>query len=452
MNLRPVVLAGVLCGACTIQVAGSDQSMVIEGKVASKGSAITGATVSSGATSVTTDSSGEFSLKVNPAGKRATVKVVKEGYAPAFTGVDRREGIYHFHADVELTPPAIMTMGSDGGAMQMMLSAGGQTYGVQVPSGAVPPGTRVQVTPVAPAYGPGAMETTEGDDQRLQTGAMIYVQAVDAQGEPVALQGMGIGITPATPPTVPEMGEMQGYQLDEETAVWTPQTGTNATGRDLFAQQNGYWNADRRYLTSCIKGKLSAPNKSCGGERVKAGGLDGLYTHDTAGAGGEFCVEGPQGYAQSLSVGSKTQSVTFPRAAGSCRSNPGGCMDMGMVAVADADCPKSCDQTQADDPKGCQETTPPDNTGTGGGGGNNGGVGCGAPAGGCGVLGGSYVSARLGSGCCYYSSCTRGQLGSCADGCGNGWYEVGTSLYGPCESGNSSCLQSAANAAVRACQ
>jgi hypothetical protein len=50
------------------------------------------------------------------------------------------------------------------------------------------------------------------------------------------------------------------------------------------------------------------------------------------------------------------------------------------------------------------------------------------------------------SGCCSTGTCPA----ACADASGNGWYEVGTQVFGPCPTG-SSCLQGAANSALQAC-
>ena len=65
-------------------------------------------------------------------------------------------------------------------------------------------------------------------------------------------------------------------------------------------------------------------------------------------------------------------------------------------------------------------------------------------------LGGSCVSPTvtdtLRSGCCSTGICPN----SCSDGT-DGWYEVGSSVYGPCVATDSSCMQGAATAALQAC-
>lgn len=53
------------------------------------------------------------------------------------------------------------------------------------------------------------------------------------------------------------------------------------------------------------------------------------------------------------------------------------------------------------------------------------------------------------SGCCSTAgSCVQ----SCADGCGQSWYEARGRLFGPCATGNTSCMQSIAQSAVNACR
>jgi hypothetical protein len=444
-----VMLVGGALG-CTVQLASSDDSVIIEGALTSSGQAISGATVSSGVTSITSDATGAYSLHLPQAGTRIVVKVAAVGFAPALTVVDHRGGVFHYHADVELTAPTMMTPDGDGGMAGMTLQAGGQMFQVSIPPGTVPAGTLVQVTALAAKNGPGDMSTTEGDDQQLQTGGMIYVQATDGDGNDVPFSGGGLVVNPAMLPALAAaMGDTKAYTLDEETAVWTPQTQSTATGANLRAQQAGFWNADREVRTACVKGQLNAPQKACGGERVSAGGLDGLYSQDTAGADGTFCVNGPQAYTQGMTVGTTNRSVSFPNVSGSCGENAAACMDLGMVAVSDTDCPKSCDKTEVDDPDGCKMmpvSGAGGGSGTGGGSGGSGQVGCGPPSfGGCSALGSNYGASRLGDGCCAYATCPA----SCADGCGSGWYEVGSRIFGPCS--DSACLQTEATAAVNAC-
>jgi hypothetical protein len=66
------------------------------------------------------------------------------------------------------------------------------------------------------------------------------------------------------------------------------------------------------------------------------------------------------------------------------------------------------------------------------------------------MLGGD---ATLRLGCCSFSACpSGGQFGSCADGCGNGWYESVGQLFGPCPAGDQACLQVQAPGALAACK
>lgn len=68
---------------------------------------------------------------------------------------------------------------------------------------------------------------------------------------------------------------------------------------------------------------------------------------------------------------------------------------------------------------------------------------------GCGVAcTGGLQSAKLRPGCCQGSVCPS----SCADGCGNSWYEVKGGLYGPCATRDVACLQNVAAQAVKACR
>jgi hypothetical protein len=90
---------------------------------------------------------------------------------------------------------------------------------------------------------------------------------------------------------------------------------------------------------------------------------------------------------------------------------------------------------------GCP-TKEPDDVDPGG----SGGIGCGAPPGGCSAMGYDFHSASAGDGCCTSSGC----LDACADDCATGWYEVGGQAYGPCDVADQSCMNAAAQQAVDA--
>ncbi|MBS1148862.1 MAG: hypothetical protein H6Q89_560, partial [Myxococcaceae bacterium] len=226
LSLRPLCFA-ILCSSCTVQLVGSDDTITIEGKVVAQGSPVAGATVSAITTvsnTVTTSSTGEYRLQVKPDKDRVKVNVEAKGYAPTIAVVTRRAGVFHYDVQVELIVPTRMEMpmSNDAGIQKMTVSAGGQDVTIEVPPGVVPPGATLEVTAFPAQNGPGTMETTEGADQLLQTGGMLYVRVVDSTGNEVkALGGQGIGISPGGMTDIGEVGPTQGYSLNEE-AVWTP--------------------------------------------------------------------------------------------------------------------------------------------------------------------------------------------------------------------------------------
>lgn len=446
----------MLC-ACNVRLVGSDTTITVEGLVRANGMPVVGATVSAYDTSATTSSTGAFTLRVKIEKDRVPIDVSAKGYAPTVLLINKRESIFHYYAEVQLTAPQRMVM-QGAGVQTMTLTAGDQTITVEVPPDALPVGATLEITAFDPENGPGGMETTESVEELLQTGAMLYIRAVDKEGKEVAITGTtGLTVTPGMMTDIGVTGITKDYALNDE-AVWRP-TAAMPQARTTFpVLQTGFRNVDRNFRTVCVRGRLKAPKKSCGGQQVKAGGRNalGLFSTDTAGPGGQFCLESPAGFTRTLTVGSTMRPVTFPRTFGSCRTNVSACTDLGEVPVADADCPKSCDLGQQDGPGGCQDPGEMGGTGGGSGGGGGGSVGCGPPAfgGGCSSLGTGFTAARLGNGCCSFSSCDRGgELGSCSDGCSNGWYEAQGRIFGPCDvsGGGGSCLQSAASAAVNAC-
>ena len=455
LSLRPLCFA-ILCSSCTVQLVGSDDTITIEGKVVAQGSPVAGATVSAITTvsnTVTTSSTGEYRLQVKPDKDRVKVNVEAKGYAPTIAVVTRRAGVFHYDVQVELIAPTRMEMpmSNDAGTQSMTVSAGGQDITIEVPPGVVPPGSMLEVTAFPAENGPGTMETTEGADRLLQTGGMLYVRVVDPSGNEVkALGGQGIGISPGGMTDIGEVGPTQGYALNEE-AVWTPSTTSNATGKALRAQLAGFWNCDRNFRTSCIRGKLSAPGKSCAGQKVTAGGSNamGLFSQDTSGGGGEFCVEGPASLSRTLSVGSNNKSISFPRTPGSCRTNPSACTDLGTVTVADADCPKSCGKDEVDSSSGCK----PKDTGSGGGSGGSGG------SGGGGVDSGGGFTCSTSKQCSTWNKGSQGlgcQWRACAcvdaaGSCARGWYETNGGKVYACAQCSTSCT-SAAQTLIAACK
>ena len=448
--------AGLLAAACTVQIAGTDRTAVIRGRVLTGGAPVSPALVvaaglfqplpdgglpplapsldggaPAASTWAFTAADGTFALRLTNVPDRIVLKVSAADYAPTYSVVEYRAGVFHYALDVALARPVVLNVAADGGVGTV--TVGARTFNFKVPAGIVPDGGRLEVTAVAPENGPGAMETSEGLDRRLQTQGMFYVRAVDAAGRTAPLTvGAGQGVTldyASEVAAVPDSEPTKVYTMGDD-AVWAPSTSSSASGKDFLAQQNGWWNADRAYRTACFRGKLKAPNKTCAGERVKAGGLDGIYTQDTTSADGYFCVEGPQGRSQNLQVGSTSTSVVFPQTAGSCRTNPMGCDDRGEFTVADADCPASCDKTKQDSPDGC--VTPS------------------TPGGGDPFFGYQCSSAQV---CCPSSNQGCGRTWkSCADSTGGGGYITSDGKKFWCaQASDQTCVQARARETINYC-
>lgn len=426
--------------ACTVQIAGTDSTITIDGTVQSQGQPIAGATVNALDQSVTTSSSGAFSLEVKPSEDRVTVEIEADGFAPARRVVTRRPEVFHYHSDIELFVPTRRTMLGSGVMDSFTVSAGGQDVGISVPEGTLPPGTTLEITAFPAESGPGTMETTEGTDKLLQTGGMLYIRAVDSAGKEVPVGGNGIQVTPGNMPDIGMTGATQAYQLDNR-AVWAPQTTSGGLmGKVLSAREAGFWNCDRNYRTACVKGVIKSPGKRCGGQRVRAGGDSGLFSQDSSGANGEFCVEGPSTLSRSLSVGSSTQMIRFPSNPGSCRTDLAACDDIGEVTVKDDDCPGSCAADEVDTPTGCEKVETM-NTGGGSGGNQN--------AAGFTCLGTQQCSTWNSGQRCNWRTC------ACADAAGGqtcvrAWYEASTGQVFACGQCTASCT-SAAQSLIAAC-
>jgi hypothetical protein len=337
---------------CTIQVAGNDRVAILRGTVTGGGAVVPNATVTAttgtGPVSTTTDTTGTYRLNLKDVPDRIVISATATGHLPSKALVEYRGGVFHYLADIALPAPTRLAPGAE-----TTIALGGRMFKVKAPSGSVPDGGYLEVAALPPEAGPGAMETSEAVDQRLQSLGLFFVRAMDAAGRPGNLQLTGtqaVTFTFATDlPQLTDMQPLKIYTLGDD-GLWAPSTTGGAVGVELAANQAGYWNVGRAYKPGCVRGKLSAPLKSCTGERMRVGGLDGIYTQDTTGTGGAFCLEGAQGRSTPFAIGSRTQQITFPSTAGSCRLDPDACTEISAVTVADTDCPISCERRFVDDP------------------------------------------------------------------------------------------------------
>lgn len=366
-SARLTILALLAGAACTVQIAGNDRTALIRGTVTLGGGAVANAVVRSGNVSTTTRSDGTYNLnlrgeapdriviEVLPPAASAGADAGSSGSAGVLTRalVEYRGGVFHYLADIALPPLTRLTPGSE-----TTLAVGTRTVKVKAPAGSAPDGGALEVAVLPPEAGPAAMETTEAVDQRLQSSAVFFLRGLDAQGRVVPLslsaaQAVSFTIDSALT-ALPDTQALKIYSQGDD-GRWAPSSAT--PGAELFANAGGYWLAGRAYKTACVKGVLRAPTKSCTGERIRVGAVDGVFTQDTTGNAGAFCLDGPQGRTVPMAVGARTLQIAFPAKAGSCRVDPGACLELstgtsadGGVDVADTDCPVSCLKTQIDDP------------------------------------------------------------------------------------------------------
>lgn len=350
---RALIPLALGLAACTVQIAGNDRTALVRGTVTLGGAAVANAVVSSGGISTTTGTDGVYRLNLKDVPDRIVIDVSARSALPTRALVEYRGGVFHYLADVALPAPTRLAAGSE-----TTLALGGRMVKVKAPAGSAPDGGALEVAVLPPEAGPGAMETEEAVDQRLQSAAVFYLRGVDATGNPVPLSLSATqAVTFTIDSNVPALAETQALKIysQSDAGIWAPSSAT--PGAELFANAGGYWLAGRAYKTACVRGRLKAPTKSCTGERIRVGGVDGVFTQDTTGNLGEFCLEGPQGRTLPMAVGSRTLQVAFPAKAGSCHVDPGACIELtlgtsadGGVDVADADCPISCLKSQFDDP------------------------------------------------------------------------------------------------------
>jgi hypothetical protein len=362
-------LVALWAAACTVPIAGNDRNARINGFVFGEGGAalanVTVTTVDGEKViSTTTDSTGAYRLAYSAAPDRMVISINDRagtigdagtiaggaGFLPSKLVLEYRGGVYHYPGTVTLVRPTPLSPG-----METTLALGGKMFKVKAPAGVAPDGGRLEVAVFPPEAGPAAFETTEDVSQKLQSSGLFFVRAVDAAGRPAAMQTAAASVTFTIDNSVPMLTDGQPLKIYslETDGLWKPSTTQTAPTLELQAVSEGYWLAGRAYKTACVRGRFSAPTKACAGEIVRISGNDSLSTFDVTGIGGTFCVEAAQGRNQVMTIGTRSQPVSFPSKPGSCHVDPNECTELSAIAVADVDCPTSCTKSQVDDPSGC---------------------------------------------------------------------------------------------------
>lgn len=251
------------------------------------------------------------------------------------------------------------------------------------------------------SFSPGLLTNSSA----LASLGMYYVALSGPSGSPVSFPAGGVTFDhPDTNTTSPRTGDDDPgwYVWSPDTGVWhavPPQPGggrrlLTKTGGGLStasATAAGFYNVDRNYKTSCLRGKLvSSSGSPCPGVHVSAAGPDGVASSDATSDDGSFCVEGPQAggvsggacawaavdsslyrsarfihiclihtrrslrhsscpshaggysYAARLSVGKSPAPAatwSFPSSPGTCGGGGGACADAPADVVSDGDCP-----------------------------------------------------------------------------------------------------------------
>lgn len=356
-HLTAVGAVLLLATACTIQIAGNDRTAIVRGVVTANGAPLPNVSVTYGTAvllSTTTDTTGTYRFNLKDVPDRFVIKATAKGFLPGYAVVEYRGGVFHYLVDIALQTGTRLNAGSET-TLVVPGAAPGRMVKVKAPAGSAPDGGYLEVAALRPEQGPAAMEPTENPTQRLQSSGLFFVRGVDAAGNPTELVGNApVTFTIATDlPTLTDSDTLKVYSLQED-GLWIGSTGGTATGTELAATKAGYWLAGRAYKTSCVRGVLNAPTRACTGERLRVfgGGDDGVLTQDTSGTSGSFCIEGPQGRAIPMLIGSKSQMVSFPPRPASCHVNPDDCTVVsGGVSLLDTDCTASaCTRSQVDDP------------------------------------------------------------------------------------------------------
>jgi len=194
---------------------------------------------------------------------------------------------------------------------------------------------------------------------------------------------------------------------------------------------------------------LSCPGPGCD---MQVGEPPGSNSNCGTGAGQCGCTLGDSLYCGYCPTAPADQVCTYCPPSSFCNADPcAGTCETGAqqeVAVCPAeapiDCGASCCPTDyptccansawcGEDFDGCEEEeddAPPAD------------LGCAVDCASAGLYGSTYS---------YDGCCSGGCPSACADACGSTWYEVGSSVYGPCGSQDTACIQAAAEQAVAGC-
>ncbi len=313
-HIGPLAVIWTITQDCTFHLDGSgdrsSNSVHIVGAVTSRSGTVVGAQVAVGSTSTITDSAGRFDLVVGDSPDRVSVRVSAASYAPNVAVVFRRAGVYHYHRDVFLFNPQVLSVNAAAGGSMAIDSPLGSGARLVVPPGAMGSAgdVRVRVAAFDARRGPGALDTPDpAGENRLLSVGMFYVDAVDAAGNALGMTGVRIDLSPFTPAMIPDAQPVRVYRMGEDGAWIEPQDTPQPTaGTVISIPEPGFWNADARFRTACVRGRVRSSTSQCGGQIVQASGPDGISTFDSTGADGSFCVEGAQTWTSTLTIGSTT--------------------------------------------------------------------------------------------------------------------------------------------------
>lgn len=302
---------------------------------------VTGATVSSGSASATTDRYGSFKFRnISLSKNNGTVKVVKAGYFNGFRSFVSVAGRIN-NVRIKLLPKANSGSFSGGNGGTVTIAGGGKLVmpaaALTDASGAAYTGTvNIAMTWIDPSspdlpnilMGDLRGITTSGEERGLSTYGMLGVEMTGATGQSLKIvTGKTAELTFPVPASLQSSAPatIDLWHFDEATARWKQEGTATKVGNNYIAQVShfSFWNCDAPFpLINLCMSFVSSHNNPLNNAQVRIKRVvNGTYAYGRTDSTGSLCGLVPKNEALVIEVLDQCNQVIYSQNAGPFSSN-----------------------------------------------------------------------------------------------------------------------------------
>ncbi len=302
---------------------------------------VTGATVSSGSASATTDRYGSFKFRnISLSKNNGTVKVVKAGYFNGFRSFVSVAGRIN-NVRIKLLPKANSGSFSGGIGGTVTIAGGGKLVmpaaALTDASGAAYTGTvNIAMTWIDPSspdlpnilMGDLRGITTSGEERGLSTYGMLGVEMTGATGQSLKIvTGKTAELTFPVPASLQSSAPatIDLWHFDEATARWKQEGTATKVGNNYIAQVShfSFWNCDAPFpLINLCMSFVSSHNNPLNNAQVRIKRVvNGTYAYGRTDSTGSLCGLVPKNEALVIEVLDQCNQVIYSQNAGPFTAN-----------------------------------------------------------------------------------------------------------------------------------